>query len=106
MYSQNMVLPFYDEKLKPILDLGFDKKYVAIPMDTEDYTIANSSGEAMRAIRKRHPTGWLVVKHIGTEPEWGLTGRLLADQMAAGYINFNLLSSTISRSNSNRGTKQ
>ena len=97
-------LAIYDEKLKPILEPRFDKKYVAIHVDTEDYAVARSSGNAMRAIRERHPEGWLVMKRIGNEPEWGLAGRILAGELAAGRINLDNLSST-SRS-IHRGTKQ
>jgi len=77
-------LAIYDEKLKPILEPEFDKKYVAIHVDTEDYAVAGSSGDAMRAIRKRRPEGWLVMKRIGNEPEWGLAARFLVGRMMAG----------------------
>ncbi len=77
-------LAVYDEKLKPILEPEFDKKFVAIHVDTEDYAVAASSGDAMRAIRRRHPDGWLVMKRIGNEPEWGLAARLLVGKMMAG----------------------
>ncbi len=98
-------LAIYDEKLKPILEPDFDNKYVAIHVETEDYEVANSSGDAMRAIRKRRPEGFLLKMRIGNEPEWGLAGRILAGELAAGRINLNLISST-SRSNIHRGTKQ
>lgn len=77
-------LAIYDEKLKPILEPKFDRKYVAIHVDTEDYAIADSSGSAMRATRERHPEGWLVMKRVGNEPEWGLAARLLVGKMMAG----------------------
>jgi hypothetical protein len=102
----NWGLAIYEKKLKPILEPDFDKKYVAIHVDTEDCAVASSSGDAMRAIRKRRPDGFLLMMRVGNEPEWGLAGRILAGELAAGRINFDLLSSTISRSNSYRGTKQ
>lgn len=68
-------LAIYEEKLKPILEPEFDKKYVAIHVDTEDYEVADSSGNAMR---KRHPEGRLLMRRIGNEPEWGLAARILA----------------------------
>lgn len=77
-------LAIYDERLKPILESKFDKKYVAIHVETADYEVADSSGNAMRAMRKRHPQGWLVMKRIGNEPEWGLAARLLVGKMMAG----------------------
>ena len=92
------------KKLKPILEPDFDKKYVAIHVDSEDYAVADSSGDAMRAMRKRRPEGFLLMMRIGNEPEWGLAGRILAGELAAGRINLDHLSST-SRS-IHRGTKQ
>lgn len=77
-------LAIYDEKLKPILEPQYDKKYVAIHVGTGDYAVADSSGDAMRAMRKRYPEGWLVMKRIGSEPEWGLAARLLVGKMMAG----------------------
>ena len=80
----NRGLAIYDEKLKPILEPEFDKKYVAIHVDTEDYAVADSSGDAMRAMRKRHMEGRLVMRRIGNEPEWGLAARILAGRLASG----------------------
>ena len=77
-------LAIYDEQLKPVLEPQYDKKYVAIHVETGDYAVADSSGNAMRAIRKRYPEGWLVMKRIGNEPEWGLAARLLVGKMMAG----------------------
>lgn len=72
------------EKLKPILEPAYDKKFIAIHVDTEEYAVADSSGNAMRAMRKRQPEGRLVIMKIGNEPEWGLAARFLAGQMIAG----------------------
>ena len=78
----NRGLAIYEEKLKLILEPEFDNKYVAIHVDTGDYEVANSSGDAMRAMRKRRSEGRLVIMRIGNEPEWGLAARILAGQMA------------------------
>ncbi len=77
-------LAIYEEKLKPVLEPEFNKKYVAIHVDTEEYEVANSSGDAMRAMRKRHLEGRLVMRRIGSEPEWGLAARILAGRLASG----------------------
>ncbi len=82
----NRGLSIYEEKLKEILEPEFDKKYVAIHVDTEDYAVADSSGDAMRAMRKRHLEGRLVMRRIGREPEWGLAARILAGRMASGQV--------------------
>ncbi len=53
-------------------------------MDTGEYAVARSSGEAMRAMRRRHPAdGRLYVRKIGSEPEWGLAARILTSDMIA-----------------------
>ena len=70
-------LAIYEEKLRPILEPQYDKKSIAIHVETEDYEVADSTGDAMRAIRKRHPEGFLLMMKIGNEPEWGLAMRLL-----------------------------
>lgn len=70
------------EKLKPILEPAFDKKFVAIHVDTEDYEVGRSSGDAWRAMLKRRPVdGRLFIRKIGSEPEYGLAARMLAGQM-------------------------
>ena len=47
-------LAIYDEKLKPMLEPQYDKKCVAIHVETGDYAVADSSGNARRATRKRY----------------------------------------------------
>ena len=79
-------LAIYEEKLKPILEPEFDRKYVAIHVDTEDYEVADSSGDAMRTMRKRHLEGRLLMRRIGNEPEWGLAARILAGRLTSGKI--------------------
>lgn len=73
-------------KLKPVLEPEFDKKFIAIHVDTEDYEVAISTGNAMRVMRKRHPVGRLVMMKIGDEPEWGLAARFLTGQMMVGRM--------------------
>ena len=77
-------LAVYENKLKPLLEPFYNNQYVSIHVETEDYALGASSGDAMRAIRKRHPQGWLVMLKIGGEPEWGLAARLLVGQMMTG----------------------
>lgn len=73
------------EKLKPVLEPEYDRKFVAIHVETEDYEVASSTGNAMRAIRKRHAEGFLLMMKIGNEPEWGLAARLFGGQMMAAF---------------------
>ena len=74
------------EKLKPILEPRYDRKFIAIHVETEDYEVADSTGDAMRSIRKRHPEGFLLMMKIGNEPEWGLAARLFGGQMMAALL--------------------
>jgi len=77
-------LAIYEEKLKPLLEPFHNNEFVSIHVKTEEYALGASSSDAMRAIRKRHPRGWLVILKIGDEPEWGLAARLFVGQMTAG----------------------
>lgn len=77
-------LAIYEEKLRPLLEPFHNNEFVSIHIGTEKYTLGASSGDALRAIRKHHPHGWLVIVKIGNEPEWGLAARLLVGQMTAG----------------------
>jgi hypothetical protein len=76
-------LEIYDSKLKTLLEPKHDNEYVAIHVDSGDHTVARSTGDAMRAIRKIHPEGQLLLRKIGSEPEYGLAARLLAGEMMA-----------------------
>jgi hypothetical protein len=77
-------LAIYESKLKAKLEPEYDNQFIAIEPDSEEYAIANSTGNAMRAMRKRHATGRLLLMKIGMEPEYGLAARILASDMAAG----------------------
>lgn len=82
LFQQGLAL--YDEVLKPILEPAYNQQYVAIHVASGEHAVGRSSGDAMRAMRKRQPEGPLVIMQIGPEPEWGLAGRLFASRMAAG----------------------
>src|SRR5690348_11482378 len=71
----------YDEQLRAILEPRYDNQFVTIHVDTGDYTVARSSGNAMRAMHKLHPDSRLFVRKIGSEPEYGLAARILAADM-------------------------
>lgn len=78
-------LAIYETKLKPVLEPQEDGKFVAIHVDTEDYAVAPASGQATRALLRRHPIdGRVVVRKIGPEPEYGLLARMIAGELMAG----------------------
>lgn len=68
----------YDLALCARLEPNYNGQFVAIHPDTQDYAVASTSGDALRALYARHPEGGLMVRRIGSEPEHGLAARLLA----------------------------
>ena len=71
-------MAIYEHRLKPILEPACDRQFVAIHLDSGDYEIARTSGDAMRAIRKKYPrNGRLFIRKIGDEPEFQLSARIL-----------------------------
>jgi len=74
----------YDSRLKPILEPIYNNRFLAIHLDSEDYAVGQSTGEAMRTLRRRHPEGQLYLQKIGPEPEYGLAARILSGEMIGG----------------------
>jgi hypothetical protein len=75
-------LAIYDAKLKPLLEPQDNNRFVAIHVDTEDYATARFPGAATRLLLSRHaPDGRIVVRRIGSEPEYGLAARIMAGAM-------------------------
>lgn len=77
-------MAIYESILKAKLEPEHNNKYIAIHPDSEDYALARTTGEAMRAIRKVHSEGGLLLMKIGPEPEYGLAARILAGEMMSG----------------------
>ena len=74
-------LAVYESKLKAKLEPEHDNQFIAIEPDSEEYVVADSTGNAMRAMRKVHITKRLLLMKIGPEPEYGLAARILASEM-------------------------
>lgn len=74
-------LAVYEAKLKARLEPEHNNEFIAIEPDTEEYAVADSTGNAMRAIRKRRVAGPLLLMKIGPEPEYSLAARFLAAEM-------------------------
>lgn len=75
-------LAIYEQTLKSLLEPAQNGRFVAIHVDSQDYEVARTSADAMRAMLKRHPIdGKLVIRKIGDEPEYGLAARILAGEM-------------------------
>lgn len=66
----------YDAQLKPLLEPSHNGQTVAIHLDTGDHRVERSIGDALRAIRKVHPTGQLFVHTIGRATDFGLAHRI------------------------------
>ena len=74
-------LALYESRLKAKLEPEYDNQFIAIHPDSEDYAVADSRGNALRAIRRPHPAGRLLLMKIGSEPEYGLAARILMSEM-------------------------
>ena len=71
-------MAIYEHHLKAVLEPAYNRQFVAIHLDSGDYEVAGTSGNAMRAIRKKHPRdGRLFIRKIGDEPEYQLSARIL-----------------------------
>lgn len=67
----------YDGQLRTRLEPEHNGRFVAIHVDSGDYTVSHSSAQATRDLQKRRPLdGRFYVRKIGSEPEWGLAARL------------------------------
>ena len=75
----------YESRIRALVEPANMGRYIAIHVDSGDYRVANSTGQAARDIRKVHPPdGRLYMRKIGDEPEYELAARVLAsDQYAA-----------------------
>lgn len=69
-------LEIYNGRLKSLLEPAQNGRVVAIHVDTGDYVVADSSPEALRAMRKIHPTGLLFRYTIGPAEDYGLARRM------------------------------
>ena len=73
----------YQDKLKAILEPQHNNEFIAIEPTSGEYAVANSTGNAMRAMHSRFPTQPLLLKKIGPEPEYDLAARIFASDMRA-----------------------
>ncbi|MDQ2800993.1 MAG: hypothetical protein M3Y13_15275 [Armatimonadota bacterium] len=69
-------LAIYEERLKEILEPEHTGEVVAIHIDSGDHTVADSSPEALRAMRRQHPSGLLFLYTIGPATDYGLARRM------------------------------
>ncbi len=74
-------LAVYEAKLKARVEPAHTNEFIAIEPDTEEYAIADSTGNALRAMRKQQVKGPLFLMKIGPEPEYGLLARYLAGDL-------------------------
>jgi len=69
-----------DEVYRPMqdeLEKQHPGKFIAIHVDTADFEIGATSGDAGRALLARHPIdGRIHIRRIGNEPEHALAARL------------------------------
>jgi hypothetical protein len=75
-------LAIYNSRLRQILEPGQAGKSVAIHIDSGDYLVEDYSGAAMRAMRKIHPTGQLLLHTIGVTSDAGIESRMSGSRVA------------------------
>ena len=75
----------YDERIRELVEPEFLNQYVAIAVDSGDYTVASSTGNATRTLAKAHPEaiGRIFLRKIGDEPDYALIARMMAGEMMA-----------------------
>ena len=71
----------YETTLKSLLEPQYDGHTVAIHVDTGDYAVARASADAMRAMRKLHREGKLLLHTIGRASDPGLAVRMLGHRV-------------------------
>ena len=79
-------LTHYDTVLKPILEPTESGRHVAIHAESGDYATGYNSSNARFTLRKQRPTGFIVTRKIGNEPDYALAGRILAGEMMRGAV--------------------
>jgi hypothetical protein len=71
-------MAIYEDRLMAATEPAHNRKFVAVHVDTGDYGVGRTSGDAMRAIRKkRSRDGQLFIRKIGDEPKYQLAARIL-----------------------------
>ena len=74
----------YSERLQAMLEPTANGQFVAIHVDSADYSVGRTSSGARFALRKHHPAGMIVTTKIGPAADDSLTYRMLASQFMAG----------------------
>src|SRR5947208_1811403 len=71
-------LAVYESRLKQILEPAHNGETVAIHIESGDFAVAPARGKAMRAARRTHPEGLIVLLSVGSEADHSLADRLLS----------------------------
>jgi hypothetical protein len=72
------------ERLRQSLESEHWNRFVAIHVDSGDYAVGKTAGEASRRLRAlRQPDGRMFLRKIGNEPEYELSARILDGEMEA-----------------------
>jgi hypothetical protein len=69
-------LSIYEQRLRSRLEPEHDGQVVAIHVDSGDYEVGRSSGDAMRAMRQRRPVGKLLLHTIGVVSDSALAAQM------------------------------
>ena len=71
----------YERRIRAQVEPTSPNQFVAIHVDSGDYSVAPSSSAATRMLRTRHPAdGRIFVRRISDEPDYGMSMRILAGE--------------------------
>ena len=69
-------LAIYESRLKTLLEPDHFGEVIAIHVDTSEYAVADSSPDALRAMRRLQPSGLLFLYTIGPAEDLGPARRM------------------------------
>jgi hypothetical protein len=69
-------------RLRPEVEPAHQGAYIAIEVETGDFAVAGSSGDAMRELYRRHPGASFYIRRVGDIAEPELASRLFAGGIA------------------------
>lgn len=72
----------YNERLKQLLEPEHNGQWVAIHLDSGEYGLGKNSPSALRALRAKQPTGFVVTMLVGPEREDPTLYRMLLSELA------------------------
>lgn len=70
----------YEREIRPKVEPAEIGRKIAIHLETGDYTLGGTDKEARRALRLRHPDGFVMTRIVGENETDGLATRMVNRQ--------------------------